>query len=93
MTRQELVEATLSKFILADDVNEKLKDNQMALLAVNTDTRNSSTKLMDMSSEYQIIMMVSNTSAEFKKKAFTRGVDEAQSIARNMGNIEVTIFT
>ena len=84
ITKEELVEATLSKMILAEDLDPELKDNQIALLAVKTDPRNSSKTEMKDSSEYQVIMMTSNTTSNFKKEAYKA---ELRSTQKKMGNL------
>ena len=90
ITKEELVEATLSKMMLAEDLDPELKDNQIAMLAVKTDPRNSSTTKMQDSSEYQIIMMTSNTTSAFKKAAYKAELKMTQKKVGNIVDIEVS---
>ena len=92
ITKEELVEATLSKMMLAEDLDPKLKDNQFAILAVKTDPRNSSTTKMQDSSEYQVIMMTSNTTSAFKKAAYKAEIEATQKQVGNIVDIEVKYY-
>lgn len=89
ITKEELVEATLSKMLLAEDLDPELKDNQIAILAVKTDPRNSSATKMKDSSEYQAIMMTSNTTAAFKKAAYEAELKNTQKKIGSLVDIEV----
>ena len=89
ITKEELVEATLSKMMLAEDLDPDLKDNQIAILAVKTDPRNSSSTKMQDSSEYQAIMMTSNTTSAFKKAAYEVELKNTQKKIGNLVDIKV----
>ena len=91
ITKEELVEATLSKMLLAEDLDPELKDNQVALLAVKTDPRNSSTTKMEDSSEFQVIMMTSNTTPAFKEAAYKKELKLTQKKMGNIVDIEVRL--
>ena len=89
ITKEELVESTLSKMLLAEDLDPDLKDNQFALLAVKTDPRNSSSTNMKDSAEYQVIMMTSNTTPAFKKAAYRAELEATKKVAGHLVDIEV----
>ena len=90
-SKQELVESTLSKFLLAEDLDPMIKDNYIAFLAVKTDPRNSSVMDMTDSGEYQVIMMVSNTTPDFKRRSFDTSMKTVQD--RVAGKIDVQVIT
>ena len=75
--------------LLAEDLDSDLKDNQIALLAVKTDPRNSSKLEMRDSSEYQVIMMTSNTTRAFKKLSYENGLKATKKQAGHIVDIEV----
>ena len=88
MSTRKLAEATLSKILLAEDLDHDTKDNYMAILAVKTDTRNSATRIQSTSSEYQAILMMSNVSKGFKDMVFGSGMEGFHSDER-LGDVKV----